>query len=295
MPRWPSPLPAQAVLVAALANFTERSPIVVVTATGVDADRLADDLSCLLPRRDGEGAPETATVAGRCGGSGRGVAGMGDAALRTGQSRSRDDGPPSGAALGPPHPVDDPMFVAAPGDRGADPRPAADDSGPRRPDAPTTVRPGQELSADELLSRLVGAGYRREHQVEHRGEIAVRGGIIDVFPSTADVPVRIDLWGDEVDRLTAFAVNDQRSQTDLDAAVFFGCRELVPTADVRAAAASLVRSQPWGSRPVGTAGRGRDLRRHGVLAALRPPPGRPPAGPPPSGLPGGTRRAPADP
>jgi transcription-repair coupling factor (superfamily II helicase) len=39
----------------------------------------------------------------------------------------------------------------------------------------------------------------------------VRGGIIDVFPSTADVPVRIDLWGDEVDRLTAFAVNDQRS------------------------------------------------------------------------------------
>ncbi len=110
-----------------------------------------------------------------------------------------------------------------------------------------TVRPGQELSADELLSRLVAAGYRREHQVEHRGEIAVRGGIIDVFPSTADVPVRIDLWGDEVDRLTAFAVNDQRSQTDLDAAVFFGCRELMPTADVRAAAASLVRSQPWGA------------------------------------------------
>ena len=70
-------------------------------------------------------------------------------------------------------------------------------------------------------------GYRREHQVEHRGEFAVRGGIIDVFPSTADVPVRIDLWGDEVDRLTAFSVSDQRSSHDLDAVVLYGCRELV--------------------------------------------------------------------
>ena len=144
------------------------------------------------------------------------------------------------------HPVDDPMF-APPRVIVAPIRALLQRLGPTPPDVPLTVRPGQELSADELLARLVGAGYRREHQVEHRGEIAVRGGIIDVFPPTADVPVRIDLWGDEVDRLTAFAVNDQRSQTDLDAAVFFGCRELVPTPDVRAAAASLVRSQPWGA------------------------------------------------
>ena len=144
------------------------------------------------------------------------------------------------------HPVDDPMF-APPRVIVAPIRALLQRLGPTPLDAPVTVRPGQELSADELLTRLVGAGYRREHQVEHRGEIAVRGGIIDVFPPTADVPVRIDLWGDEVDRLTAFAVNDQRSQTDLDAAVFFGCRELMPTADVRAAASSLVRSQPWGA------------------------------------------------
>ncbi len=95
---------------------------------------------------------------------------------------------------------------------------------------------------------LVGAGYRREHQVEHRGEVAVRGGIVDVFPSTADAPVRIDLWGDEVDRLTAFDVGDQRSSTDLDAVVFFGCRELVPhrrRAGRRPSA--LVRRRPWGA------------------------------------------------
>ena len=120
--------------------------------------------------------------------------------------------------------------------------------GPHVQDAgPTTVRPGQQLSAEELLARLIAVGYRREHQVEHRGEMAVRGGIVDVFPSTADTPVRIDLWGDEVDRLTSFAINDQRSLNDLDLAVFFGCRELIPTAEVRSTAASLVTSQPWGA------------------------------------------------
>jgi transcription-repair coupling factor (superfamily II helicase) len=83
--------------------------------------------------------------------------------------------------------------------------------------APVVIRPGQQVDVEELLPRLVAMGYRREHQVEHRGEFAVRGGIVDVFPSTADVPVRIDLWGDEVDRLTAFSVSDQRSSHDLRA------------------------------------------------------------------------------
>jgi len=46
--------PAQSVLIAALANFTERSPIVVVTSTGVDAERVADDLACLLPRQEAD-------------------------------------------------------------------------------------------------------------------------------------------------------------------------------------------------------------------------------------------------
>ena len=90
-------------------------------------------------------------------------------------------------------------------------------------------------------------GYRREHQVEHRGEFAVRGGIVDVFPSTADAPVRIDLWGDEVDRLTAFSVSDQRSSHDLRAVALYGCRELVVTPALRAAAAALVTRRPWGA------------------------------------------------
>jgi len=82
--------------------------------------------------------------------------------------------------------------------------------------------------------------------VEHRGEFARRGAIVDVFPSTADAPVRIDLWGDEVDRLTTFSVNDQRSVADLSEAAIFPARELAATDDVRARAARLVASEPWG-------------------------------------------------
>ena len=74
----------------------------------------------------------------------------------------------------------------------------------------------------------------------------MRGAIIDVFPSTADAPIRIDLWGDEVDRLTEFSVNDQRSTDDLDEVLIFPARELVPDDAVRARAAELVAEQPWG-------------------------------------------------
>ncbi len=119
--------------------------------------------------------------------------------------------------------------------------------GPHVEDAePVLVRPGDRLDLDELLARLIAMGYRREHQVEHRGEVAVRGSIIDVYPSTGDVPIRIDLWGDEVDRLTAFAVADQRSKEDLAEACIFGARELLPTDEVRERARALVQTEPWG-------------------------------------------------
>jgi len=111
---------------------------------------------------------------------------------------------------------------------------------------PIIVRPGAEVDPDALGRRLVEFGYRREELVEHRGEFARRGAIVDVFPSTADAPIRIDLWGDEVDRLTRFGVNDQRSTDDLDEVCIFPARELMPTDDVRARASQLVASEPWG-------------------------------------------------
>jgi transcription-repair coupling factor (superfamily II helicase) len=111
---------------------------------------------------------------------------------------------------------------------------------------PIVVRPGGEIDPDELVQTLVRFGYRREELVEHRGEFARRGAIIDVYPATANAPIRIDLWGDEVDRLTRFGVNDQRSTDDLEEVRIFPARELTPTDEVRARAAKLVATDPWG-------------------------------------------------
>ncbi|MDZ7732042.1 MAG: hypothetical protein U5R31_02100 [Acidimicrobiia bacterium] len=111
---------------------------------------------------------------------------------------------------------------------------------------PLEIRRGAVIE-DDLASRArSGSGYRREYQVEHRGEVAVRGSIVDVFPSTADAPVRIDLWGDEVDRLTEFSVADQRSVDDLERVRIFSAREVLPDDEVRSAAENLVAREPWG-------------------------------------------------
>jgi len=111
---------------------------------------------------------------------------------------------------------------------------------------PIVVRPGSEVDPDRLAETLVSFGYRREEVVEHRGEFARRGAIVDVYPARADAPVRIDLWGDEVDRLTRFSVNDQRSIEDVTEARIFPARELTPTDQVRQRATALIESEPWG-------------------------------------------------
>ncbi len=112
---------------------------------------------------------------------------------------------------------------------------------------PIQLRAGDTIERDQLVERLVGMGYRREYQVEGRGEVAVRGSIVDVFPATADHPVRIDQWGDEVERVSEFAVTDQRSTHDIDTVTIFPCRELLPTDEVRARAGELLGSESWGA------------------------------------------------
>src|SRR6185369_1996604 len=75
-----------------------------------------------------------------------------------------------------------------------------------------------------------------------RGEFAVRGGIVDVFAPTADHPVRVEFWGDEVSELRSFAVADQRSVAPVDELLAPGCRELLLTTEIRARAAALART-----------------------------------------------------
>ena len=112
--------------------------------------------------------------------------------------------------------------------------------------APVTVNVGESVDQSALVQRLSEFGYHREHQVEHRGEMAVRGSIVDVYPSTASAPVRIDFWGDDIDRVAEFSVGDQRSTNPLDHLEVYPARELRPDGPMRRRAAGLVASQPWG-------------------------------------------------
>ena len=112
--------------------------------------------------------------------------------------------------------------------------------------APVTVSVGESVDQSALVQRLSEFGYHREHQVEHRGEMAVRGSIVDVYPSTASAPVRIDFWGDDIDRVAEFSVGDQRSTNPLDHLEVYPARELRPDGPMRRRAAGLVASQPWG-------------------------------------------------
>jgi transcription-repair coupling factor (superfamily II helicase) len=113
---------------------------------------------------------------------------------------------------------------------------------------PVRLALGDRCDRDELIEQLVAAGYRRGVQVEQRGDVAVRGSIVDVFGATAESPVRIDLWGDEIDRICEFSVSGQRSSATLQATEIFGCRELRPTDAVRRRAAELIAEAPWGAR-----------------------------------------------
>jgi transcription-repair coupling factor (superfamily II helicase) len=217
------PEAARAITVAGLSHLSNRRPLLVAVPTTGDAERLVNDLQQYLDPDDVDFFPAWETLPFER--VSPAVETMGRR-LRT-MWHLRQDAPAK--------------VVVAPV------RALVQRLGPHVEDVePIVVRPAQQLDAEALVADLVAAGYRREYQVEARGEVAVRGSIVDVYPSTADAPVRIDLWGDEVDRLTTFSVSDQRSRDDVAEVVLFPCRELLPTDAVRERAAGLVASQPWG-------------------------------------------------
>ena len=73
------------------------------------------------------------------------------------------------------------------------------------------ISEADEINLDQLSEQLVRFGYKREMQIEGPGQFCIRGGIIDIFPLTEEMPVRIELWGDEVDSIRFFDVETQRS------------------------------------------------------------------------------------
>ncbi len=110
---------------------------------------------------------------------------------------------------------------------------------------PVEIEVGKDYEISQLSQDLTAAAYTRVDLVERRGEYAVRGGIVDLFIPTADHPVRIDFFGDEIESITEFAVADQLS-TDrrLDKVVAQPCRELLLNDDVRAKADALIEDHP---------------------------------------------------
>jgi transcription-repair coupling factor (superfamily II helicase) len=109
---------------------------------------------------------------------------------------------------------------------------------------PVSLSAGDEVELDELVRRLIEIGYARVPLVEKRGEIAVRGGILDVFPAVAEHPLRIEFWGDTVEEVRWFRVADQRSLEIASGVWAPPCRELLLTDDVRARAAELLEQHP---------------------------------------------------
>ncbi|WP_285504018.1 transcription-repair coupling factor [Actinokineospora sp. NBRC 105648] len=106
--------------------------------------------------------------------------------------------------------------------------------------APVHLATGVEQDFDAVIARLADLAYLRVDMVEKRGEFAVRGGIVDVFPPTAVHPYRVEFWGDEVSEIRAFAVADQRSLPgEIAEVTATPCRELLLTEEVRDRAAAL--------------------------------------------------------
>ncbi len=171
-------------------------PVLVITATAESADRLADDLRSLLTGTETlvqvypeapaetrrEGSADTAPVDVRAAGTRERLAVL----------DALSGGRPAVAVASVSsciEPLAGPAEIAA---------------------ATRRVRPGETVPRDRLVSDLMRGGYERVALVANPGEFAVRGGIVDLFPPDASGPVRLELWGDELDSIRRLDPLSQR-------------------------------------------------------------------------------------
>jgi len=214
---------AQPMVLASIAGSGERTPVVVVTATTTKAERLASDLETWLGADNAQVFPAWETLPFER--VSPGVETMGRRSRLLWQLRNGEA--PKVIVI----PVRALLQRLSPSHKSV---------------APLRVNQGDQLVMDEFITKLVNIGYRRDSQVEHRGDVAVRGSIIDVYPSTGAAPIRVDLWGDEVDRLTEFAVADQRATESVPSVDIFPCREIIPDPQMQTRAEQLMSESPWG-------------------------------------------------
>ncbi len=215
---------ARPIALAGLSNLSDRRPLVVVCPTGTMAGQLADDLRQFLPPSEVLLFPAWETLPFE----------RVSPAVET-----------MGRRIEVIHRLGDPAAVPSVIVTGI--RALLQKLAPGVLEiSPIRIVRGTSVDPDLLAAELTRVGYRREELVEHRGEFARRGAIIDIYPSTADAPIRVDLWGDEVDRLTRFSVSDQRSVEDLHEVEIWPARELILTDELRHRSAELIAEEPWG-------------------------------------------------
>ncbi|MFL5951693.1 MAG: transcription-repair coupling factor [Gaiellaceae bacterium] len=90
---------------------------------------------------------------------------------------------------------------------------------------PVRIAPGEEVSLEQLAESLALAGYERVERADERGQFAVRGGLVDVFPTTGREPLRIEFWGDEIEQMRAFSPFTQRALHPVEVATIYPAAE----------------------------------------------------------------------
>ncbi|SNY51599.1 transcription-repair coupling factor [Paractinoplanes atraurantiacus] len=210
-------------LVATVAGNAGR-PVLAVTATSREADDLADALGCLLPADRVVVYPSWETLPHERLSPRSDTVGRRLAVLR------RLAHPAVGQEI---------QVVVAPVRSVLQPQ--LKGLGDLEPVELTT---GGEAELEGVARRLTDMAYARVDLVTKRGEFAVRGGILDVFPPTDEHPSRVEFWGDEVEEIRTFAVADQRTIDPVQSLFAPPCRELLLTPDVRSKAASLAAAHP---------------------------------------------------
>src|SRR4051794_33526684 len=204
-------------------------PVLAVTATTREAEDLAEALRCFLPADEVVDFPSWETLPHERLSPRSDTVGRRLAVLRR---LAHPD--PQDATAGPVSVVVAPVrAVLQPLVKGLG------DLEPVRLDA------GDEAELEDVARRLAGAAYTRTDLVERRGEFALRGGILDVFPPTEEHPLRVEFWGDTVEEVRWFAVADQRSLEIAEHGLWAPpCRELLLTDEVRRRARELAPQLP---------------------------------------------------
>jgi transcription-repair coupling factor (superfamily II helicase) len=207
----------------AVASIARRAPVLAVVATGREADDLTAALQALLPAADVAQFPSWETLPHERLSPRADTVGRRMAVLRR---LAHPDGQPLQVVVCPVRSVLQPML------RGLGEV------------EPVRLRVGDAADLDAVVDRLVELAYTRVDLVERRGEFAVRGGLLDVFPPTAEHPVRVEMFGDDVEDIRSFAVADQRTIAAASLLDAPPCRELLLTPGVRARAKDLLAQHP---------------------------------------------------